>query len=299
METNKLIIGIVSVMISIVILGSLLIPGIQMAQTNNKDILDNEVTNPAVTYRLDGEDDYNFSTAAVSTRGWKINGSVVDMYDVSGQIVTTNLCRIEKSGNFVSLFDATGTQVSFLKGIDNLFTADYTASTKTLTVNVYSGFESDTPTNTFTYTVENIIYYIPGGDYGAIVTNGDPDISYLVNDPSQAIAGGSYTTGDLDTAYFCEGNTIYVGNPSYTGSVSINETGYSDYTDVKSCSSFTVTIDDNGTTETFTPFTVFVPLHIEGHTTAQSNYNSLYGVIPVFIVIAILIAAVAVFLRRE
>lgn len=298
METNKLIAGVVSVMIAVIVLGSLLIPGLELAQSNNKFVLDNEVTDPTVTYRLDGNDDYNLTTTT-ATSGWLVNGSPVDMRYINGSMMITDKCRFDKSGGYVALYDDSGTRIENINGTQNLITVDYTAASKEFTVKTYSGFESDTPTNTYTYNVANILYFIPGGDYGAIVTNGDPDVSYIVNDPSQAIAGGAYTTGDLDTSYFCEGRTIYVGNASYTGSVEITETGYRDFTDVKSCSGFSVTIADGEDTETFTPYTVFVPLHVTGHTKAQDNYNMLYGVIPVFIVIAILVAAAVMFIRRE
>lgn len=300
METNKLIIGIVSVMISIIVLGSLLIPGIQLAQSNNKDVLDNTVTSGTATFKVDGDDDYLFETAP-AYYNFKINGNAVNItpWQSVSSVIITDQCRVDQSGHWYALFDSSGVRSSNVNTTNQNIVCSYDASDKLFTYTVYTDLTNEEVANTYSYTVENIVYAIPNGDYGAIYTAGDNDITYIVNDLSQVVCGGAYTTGDLDTSYFCEGSTIYVGNSSYTGSVTVTEAGYQDYSDVKVCNGFSVTIIDGEDSETFTPYTVFVPLHVEGHTKAQDNYNMLYGVIPIFIVIAILIAAAVMFIKRE
>lgn len=295
MKTNILTL-VITLVVGIILAGSLLAPVITDAQKNTNDTLINDVSE-GMTFKLDGADDYNLTTTD-SIRAWLINGTAVDMYNASGALAITDKCRFEKNGGYVSLYDATGSRIANLSGVTNKVVIEYTAETKVFSVTTYTGMgDSAEVANTYTYNVENILYYIPGGDYGAIQTNGDPDISYYVNDLSEVIAGGAYTTGDLDTSYFAEGSTVYVGNASYTASGTA--TTVKEYTDAIKGSSYSITITDGEASETFTPYTVFVPLKVIAHTSEQNGQIALYGAIPILVIVSLLMAAIgAIALRR-
>lgn len=296
MKTNLLTLAI-TLTIGVILAGSLLMPVISDAQKNTNDTLINEVSE-GMTFKLDGVDDYNLTTTD-SVRAWLINGTAVDMYSAAGALAITDKCRFEKNGGYVSLYDATGSRIANLSGVANKVVVEYTAETKVFSVTTYTGAgDSAELANTYTYNVENILYYIPGGDYGAIQTNGDPDISYYVNDLSEVIAGGAYTTGDLDTSYFAEGTTVYVGNSSYTASGTA--TTVKEYTDAIKGSSYSITVTDGEDSETFTPYTVFVPLKVIAHTSEQNGQIALYGAIPILVIVGLLMAAIgAIYTKRD
>ena len=295
MKTNILTL-VITLVVGIILAGSLLAPVITDAQKNTNDTIINDVSE-GMTFKLDGADDYNLTTTD-SVRAWLINGTAVDVYSASGALTITDKCRFEKNGGYVSLYDATGSRIANLSGVANKVVVEYTAETKVFSVTTYTGMgDSAELANTYTYNVENILYYIPGGDYGAIQTNGDPDISYYVNDLSEVIAGGAYTTGDLDTSYFAEGTTVYVGNSSYTASGTA--TTVKEYTDAIKGSSYSITVTDGEDSETFTPYTVFVPLKVIAHTNEQNAQIALYGAIPILVIVSLLMAAIgAIALRR-
>lgn len=295
METsyvNKITGFVIALVLGAIMVGGVLAPtvaGIQDSQITT--YTNNVVAN--MTFKLDGNDDYNLTTSP-SVTTWTINGETINMYDVGGSIVITDKCRFDKNGGYLALFDASGARIVNMSAATNKASLDYTASTKTFTVTTYNGYGDDAEqTNEYTYSVENILYFIPGGNYGAIQTGGDPDITYYVNELSQVIAGGAYTTGDLDTSYFAEGLTVYVGNASYTATSSANSQQVID--GVIKGSSFAITVTDGEASETFTPYTVFVPLKVTGHTDNQIIYNTMFGVITLLgIVMLVVFAANAV-----
>lgn len=296
MKTNLLTL-VITLTLGVILAGSLLMPVIESAQTATSDTINNDVSE-GMTFRLDGNDDYNLTTTS-SVRAWLINGTTVDMYNAGGALAITDKCRFEKSGGYVALYDATGSRIANLSTVTNTVVLEYTAETKVFTVTTYTGTgESAELANTYTYNVENILYYIPGGDYGAIQTGGDPDVTYYVNDISQVIAGGAYTTGDLDTSYFAEGTTVYVGNSSYTATGTA--TTVKEYTDAIKGSSFSITVTDGEASETFTPYTVFVPLKIVAHTEEQNAQIALYGVLPILVIVGLVVSAIgAIVIKRE
>lgn len=294
---NKLIPIVMTLVVGIILAGSVLIPVLRDAQNNTSDIITNETS--GLPFKLDGNDDYEVVTAP-SASDWTLNGEKYNFNTVSDTFIITDQCRVVKNGGYLQLFDATGIRISNLATSTNKFVITYDASEKEFSVVTYPSYdEGETAANTYTYTVANILYFIPGGDYGAINTGGDPDVTYYVNDLSQVIAGGAYTTGDLDTAYFAEGTTVYVGDADYTASGEAVTSKYNGYTDAIVGSSYTITVTDGEASETFTPYTVFVPLKITAHTSEQNGMIALYGAIPIMVIIALLMVAVGVVARRN
>lgn len=297
MKTNLLTLAI-TLTIGVILAGSLLVPVINDAQKATSDVITNETS--GLTFKLDGNDDYEIVTAPLGAN-WTLNGEIYNFNTVADTIIITDQCRVVKNGGYLQLFDATGIRISNLPTSTNKFVISYDASEKEFSVVNYPSYdEGETAANTYTYTVANILYFIPGGDYGAINTNGDPDVTYYVNDLKQVIAGGAYTTGDLDTSYFAEGTTVYVGQSSYTAAGTATTTKYKDYTDAIVGSSYSITVTDGTDSETFTPYTVFVPLKVIAHTSEQNGQIALYGAIPILVIVGLLMAAIgAIYTKRD
>lgn len=294
----KLLALIMSLVVGIILAGALLIPVIEDAQNSTADYVTNDI-DTSMKFKLDGLDDYIFESNPDYTK-FKTNGNNYDLTGKNGTLITTDQCVVTKSGHYMALRDVNGTISSDINTQNKNVVATYEASTKTFTYTVYTDLTNTTVDLEKTYTVENILYLIQNGDYGAIETGGDPDVSYFVNNLSQVIAGGAYTTGALDTSYFAEGATVYVGNSSYTASGTATTTASTTYIDLIEGSSYTITVTDGEDSETFTPYTVYVPQKVMVHTQAQQGLIDLYGVIPIFVIIGILLAAVgAIFIKRN
>ena len=293
---NKLIPIVLTLVVGIILAGSVLMPVLGDAQNKTSDTIVNETS--GLTFKLDGNDDYLFESAPAYAN-YKVNGQNAGTSSSLGTFIITDKCRVYDNGHYFQLYDESGTRSSNINVQNKNIVITYDAADKTFTYTVYTDLTNATVENTYTYTVENILYYIPGGDYGAINTSEDSDITYYVNDLSQVIAGGAYTSGDLDTSYFAEGKTVYVGDTDYTASADAVTSKYNGYTDAIVGSGYTVTVTDGTNSETFTPYTVFVPLKITAHTSEQNGMIALYGAIPIMVIVALLMVAVGAVARRN
>lgn len=293
---NKIgLVGVImTILIGVILIGSVLSPSI----TNVNDMQNTKITNTGSNtyfYTVDGDDDYQLVSDPVYTN-FTINGEKFNLGG-SGTLLNTDQCRVTKSGHYLSLYDVTGERSSNVNTQNYLIIITYTASTKVFTYDVYSGLTVESGiANTYSYNIEkNIIYMNPKGDYVAISNNQDDQgnyPTYYINNLNQIAAGGAYTTGELDTAYFSSGSTVSVGNTSYTGSATATTTPSDEYTDVMSATAYTVTITDGTNEESFVPFTTYVPKTIEGHTTQDNTFIGLTGIIVVLFVIVLFVVAV-------
>lgn len=289
MDPKKLTTLIVASIVGVIMFSAILVPVVTDGQNNTHDTLTNTVA-ANKTYKLDGSDDYIFETNP-SYDNYKINGQKWSAKN--GTAMITDKCRVDMSGHYIALYDESGTRSSNTNNLNKNVVITYTADTKVFTYTVYTDLTNATVENSYTYNVENILYVVAsGGDYGAISTGGSPDVTYYVNDLSQVIAGGAYTSGDLDTSYFAEGSTVYVGNASYTANATATTQQYDGYTDVISGSGYTVTVTDGTNTETFTPYTIFVPIEVPAHTSNDNIIIQLLGVLPIVAIMGIVIAVV-------
>lgn len=290
METsyvNKITGFVIALVLGAIMVGGMLAPTIVAIQDGQTTTYTNNTTSN-LTFKLDGSDDYVFESAPAYAN-YKVNGQPAGQSSALDTFIITDKCRCVDNGHYFQLFDESGTRISNLNVQNKNVVITYTASTKEFVYTVYTDLTNTTVDNSYTYTVENILYYIPGGDYGAIHTGGDPDITYYVNEVSQVIAGGAYTSGDLDTSYFAEGPTVYVGNSSYTGSSTTTTENV--VKGVIKGSGYAITISDGENSETFTPYTVFVPLKVVGHTDNQIIYNTMFGVITLLAIVMLVVFA--------
>lgn len=302
---NKLIGVLMTIVVGVIMVGSVLVPSLTDTEDSMYDTFTNtasyEGTGIPVDERfiMDGEDNLSFETHYVSATDFtaSFNDDTVDFRSIKGAFITTDKCRLVKNGWIFQLFDESGTRVSNVSMQSVKVSADYVASTGAFTVNVYTDLTDDTVANTYTYDTSKIVYYSPNGDYLATYLDGTN--TFYVNTLDQVVSGGAYTSGELDTSYFAEGETITVGNSSYTGTATLDDVAVDGYLNLYSGTTQTITITDGTSTETFTPYTAYVPETVTAISEQNNTYISLMGVIPVLMIVGLFATAVVVMFRAR
>lgn len=291
MMKNNVVGLTISLVVGIIMVGTLLAPTISSTVSGNVT----EYTNDGdASYTINGVED--FSIYNTSGRYWVINGETIQINDSGVPLVTTDQFAFIKSdinGNYMYLRDSTGSVVIGGSANTYKFSIEYTASTNTAVFTIYTDLTGETVDTTYTYSCSHVIEYDPEGDYTAISTEGSADevIEYYVNNANQIYAGGAYTSGSLDTAYFANGESVTLGVDDYSGSATATISAIDGVEGVYLGSAYTVSVSDGTTTETFTPYTVFVPITVSGETSSQSMINGLLPVLVVMTVVGILAVA--------
>lgn len=286
----------VGIVCAVVMIGTVLVPSIN-------EIVDGNVTTytnagNGLTFEIDSDSDLAFVTDA-NPRNWTLNGETYNVY-VAGNTtyITTDLFRVFRSGAWLTLYDSTGATEEAVNMNLYLVKMDYDASAGTFVFTKYEDTTDTTVAATHSYDVKHIMYYTPSGNYVAYVSDGETAPNgYYVNDTSQIVCGGAYTTGNLDTSYFGQGETVTVGVSDYSAYAEV--TTVKAATDVLECSEYTVYVTNGTDTESFIPYTIYVPATIEGHTTEQATINTLYGIIPLFLIIAVLLGVTYAVMRNR
>lgn len=302
-KIGSLVIGIV---VAALLLTTILVPVI----SSSGDAMYETFTNEASTgsgiatwerFIVDGEDDATFETVYNNNYDFKlvINGEPTNFIYASGAFITTDQCRLNKNGWYFQMFDSTGLRVENFDMRSANLEAQYTASTGEFTVTTYTDLTNTEVENTYTYTVEKYIVYLsPHGDYLATYLDGNNSV-YATSD-DQIVSGGAYTTGELDTSYFAQGTTVSVGAEGYTASATLDTEAVSGYVDLMQGTTQTITVTSGGSSETFTPYTAYVPEYVKAITDTNSNVMSILGLVPLLVTVGILVAAVGtIFIRRE
>lgn len=295
MESNKLTIGVLGIVVSIILVGSILVPFINDSKDNMKTVYNNGEGG----YIQDGMDNYEFRTNP-SYKFYEINGEFVNVssWGSGPTVLFTDTCRIKLAGHSVSMYDANTTRSWSYGATEHLQVYSYDAETKTLTCIAYNGLTEDTGIlETRAYVVNQIVYRIPGGDYTEISTSTQTD--YYVTSVDQIIAGGAYTSGTLTTEYFSQGVTTFVGISDYSGSAVATTEAVEGYKGLLKCTDYVVTITDGSSSESFTPYSVFVPKAVKVYSTEISSIDPLLGAIPLIVIVSILLGAMILIRGRN
>ena len=301
MKGTNLLTLVVTLTLGIILAGSLLVPVVDSTQNGMSTTYTNE---GAANYTINGVDDMTmYNTGG---RGWVINGVEYTISAGGIPLITTDVCRFYKSdsnGKYMQLYGANGELINGGgNATTNLFVLEYSAETHVLTFTKYTDMTDTEVSYTTTFSCTHVIEYNPAGAFTAIITTGGEDdpLSYYVHDVNQIYAGGAYTTGDLDTAYFAQGTTVNLGESTYTGSAAAVTEKVAKYTDLLHGSTYTVTIVDGEDSESFTPFTVFVPKSVVAHTPNDNGAIGLLGALPIIVIMGLVVAATgAIFVRRN
>ena len=109
--------------------------------------------------------------------------------------------------------------------------------------------------------------------------------TWYVNDLTDLIAYGMYTTGDNDCYYELINGALST-NGEYTTGVNATLTKVNGTTDIYQLTDFTLSVGD----ESFTPYLCLIPAQIHGHATA-GTYFVMFGVITMLAIVMLVVYA--------
>lgn len=282
MKTNVLTL-IITMVVGIILAGSLLGPVISDAQHDLGDPITKSNNALATYYRdLDANDVFELSS---------------DGYELNDVAITKTYRQAIFADSFVlQINKPEDSAIAYVIG------AGDTTPVNLLKTNTYSiTFEDSTVTvvkdgSTTVFTKEFTWAYIittsaDTASWGTITRVGiNP--TYIL-DNTQVILSGYYYTGENDTFYSYKDGELDTG--SYEGAIEITKAIVDGTTDIYQVTGLEVTVGE----ESFTPYLTLVPLSVTGHATAGASY-SLLGAIPIMVIVAILMLAVgAIAFRRN
>lgn len=283
--------------IGVLVLSTVLVPIVGEAQKNAGEIV--TYTNP-----IDSKNPYHYdyvdslelvATDHTSSRNF-------NTYTVNGQIITAISDYM-----LAVLSDDFALQI----GPNGEFAPSYATDP-------FTNPPTITSQNTLTLTFQNHVWTLTGdvtgeiasGHYDWVVTykddgsfiarNGNPTNFYNSGDMKDFILySGNYTSGEFDTFYAYGGGELSIGVQSYEGSINvINNRLVDGTTDVYQIGVVNLTITDGESIETFTPYRALVKETIIGHEDKGAAY-SIYAVIPVLMIVALMVYAVSVIRNRD
>lgn len=304
---NKLIPLIMTLVVGIILAGSLLVPVLSDAQktigpettlTNNSLIVLRELENGDVLECV------RTVTGDTATDVWTLNGETVagptggaNSWNVGlmsdGIYLAVNAESNSAVASWYSM-NATTTNPSYLSG-GGSSGAHYGIVALDGTITIYSDYGSESPTTitTKTYTWGYVVCPYADGEYCAAVPHGVG----LVKSPDQVILCGAYTTGDLDTMYYYKDGQTYVSETAYTMTANIATAVHTGTTDIYDAT-VSVDIANGDDVESFTPYRILVPYEVTGHKASGASY-SLLGAIPIIVIAALIVAAIGMVAVRR
>lgn len=282
---NKLIPIVLTLVVGIILAGSVLMPVLNDAQTTlgNPATINNTIKTDSPEYTIwDGSDiEFEYST---STTEYTING-VTYSYAADTQriLIASNDFACRNGGTLAS-----PVIVSQYVTLDSQLTKPFTFTVAD------KEYTLELDGNTYTGNVDWLVYACDEGNanLGQVPQN---TTIYTSNSNGMIVLGNIYTTGDNDTFYsYYDGDLTVNSAYADSSSIDITKTLADGYTDIYQ-TAITVNVGD----ESFTPFFILIPKTVEGHAAAGATY-SLVGAIPVMVIVALLMAAVgAIALRRN
>lgn len=298
---TKLIPLIMTLVVGIILAGSLLVPVLSDAQKT----IGPEVTltndSPVVLREVEPGDVLIVTRSTVdgvTDDVWTLNGEPV--VGPTGSADRWNVC-IMSDGVYLQAnapansaigvrYDMTKSTPSanYLSGGGG--TASYTFTFNEDTIVLTSG---ENTLSTYGYTWAYVMCPYGEGEYCAPIAGGVG----IVKDPNQVILCGAYTSGDLDTMYYYKNGQTYVSNTAYTMTANITTAVHTGTTDIYDA---TVSVDmtDGDDTESFTPYRILVPYEVTGHAASGASY-SLLGAIPIIVIVALIVAAIGMVAVRR
>lgn len=282
---KNLIMVVLGLTIGVIVLSSVLVPVIDSARSTAGEtvVYNNSVTGYPLTLTEEshitisnvGSDiTYNINGVDTYSRSWTIN-----TYLFTTDVITFEF-PVYSSTNIVNVRVADSN--TFLQtNVNHTITVDYVGNVLTLVI------DGGLPT---TYDCSWAFVADKDGSYLQAARGvSDP---FYVNDPNELYLSGRYV--DKNTFY-----SLYDGDLEIIGAGATSDITYdielvSGTTDIYAITDILVTIDDSA----FNPYTVIVPISVSGHKSAGATY-SIYGVIPVLMLVALMVYAVSVIRNRD
>lgn len=296
--------AILTVLIGVILVGSVLAPviddvqktaGDEVTLTNNSNIVLREAVEGDVlkcertvitqgssysdVWTLNDETITNISSSALAWNVAVMSDGVFATVTASGSSPTAGAWYDMTSASPLIMNIGAG---SLEEGSVATWTCEFGAENITVTD------RNDNATE-YPYTWAYVICPYSDGTYCAAVSGGVG----IVQSADDVVLCGAYTSGENDTMYYYKDGTSYVSNTDYTMTVDIATELHEDTTDIYDAT-VTVAISD----EEFTPYRILVPYEVSGHATDGAEYN-LYGIIVVLFIVSLFAVAVTSILRRS
>ena len=294
---KNLIMTVLGLTIGVLVLSTVLVPIVGEAQKNAGETV--TFTNPLNSvnkYHYDYVDEITLTASDL------VSGRTYSTYVVNGEnIAIINDYMLAVLTDTVSIQIGTEGQFSMVVSTDPYSATADPAGQTTLTFTAKNGnwkLEGSNAGTIYEGTYSWAVTYVPDGEF--IARNGNPTNFYNSGNPSDFILySGQYTSGELDTFYAYGNGAITCGVSEYSGTVNFNNNVKVDgTTDVYRIGSVNVTISDGVDTETFTPYRSLVKETIIGHEDKGAAY-SIYAVIPVLMIVALMVYAISVIRNRD
>lgn len=276
---NKLIAIVMTLVVGIILAGSVLMPVVNDARTTTSTEVN--YTNEETTFRMAGASDV--VTLTLSSGTVTLNDVAIEKISNSNILLSdaVSLDQFQYQGNWLNrMWFKDSTALQYPSAFELTFENGNVTGTVTI---------SDATTSIDT-TYSYLFYADSEGDY-IQMTNNDWANGVYLNNANQLILSGLYTTGENDTTYsYVDG--VFTTGGDYTGSVELTTEKVG--MDVIKATALTVTIGE----ETFTPFRALVPMTVVGHT--ETPASNLIGVIPVLVIVSLVVAAIGmVVVKRD
>ena len=284
MKTNALTL-IITLVVGVILVGSLLAPVISNAQTTIGDPITYTNTGPyGELYVTDDVSGTHTIVMSAADNTITYDGEVITN-PIRGYLVISDAITVAYTGSYLTICYGSD-QYQFNANWGNSYDITFENGTATMIRTSSSG--NTTFTEAYTWIGYNVS---EGGNY----INVSSATNVYSNGVKNMIAMGNYTTGDNDTFYIVKDGKVSLSNTTYTGSVALRtDTLVAGTTDVTN-SYMVISVDD----ETFTPYVWAVEKTIMGHESGGASYT-LLGAIPILLIVALLMAAIgAIALRRN
>lgn len=306
MEKNGILTLCITLVVGVILAGSLLVPVINDAQTTVGDKITLTNESPIVLREVEPGDVLECVRTVsdgVTSDQWTLNGEPAigptggeDRWNVGvmsdGLYIQVNAPTNSAIGQW---YDMTSPTPNYISG-GGSSGAHYGVEFGEDNIQLYREYGSDSPILVVTvpYTWAYTLCPYREGEYCAPIAGGVG----LVSNPNQIILCGAYTSGELDTMYYYKDGQTYVSNSSYTMTANIDTAVHSGTTDIYDAT-ISVAMTDGANTETYTPYRILVPYQVVGHEAGGATY-SLLGAIPIIVFAGLIVGiAGAVIVRRN
>lgn len=287
MKTNALTL-IITLVVGVILAGSLLAPVISDAQTTIGDPItyNNNPTSFGEVYVTNDISGTHTVNMAAPNNYMTIDGQDIALNNTTrGFYVVTDKVAVMQIGAIAVICWADG---NFQYNPNWGRTFDITFENGTATLNYTASGE----TTTYTYQYSWIgIRVAEGGNY-INVSSSTP--VYTLGTKS-IIAMGQYTSGENDTYYVAKNGIVTISDPElYSSSITVSSTDLvSGTTDVNRA--YPVISVGN---ETFTPYVWLAEKEVVGHESGGASYT-LLGAIPILLIVALVMVAVGAIAYRR
>ena len=294
---NKLIPLVITLVVGIILAGSVLMPVLNDAR---KTIGDEVTYTNSIVSNNQNRYDYVDSLELVATAS-ETSGIQYDFALNGNPITLSTDYMIAILSDGFSLQIGNGGQFSLMLKLDP-YSPSPTFSPSTspeIKISMNNGewsiVDGDTSVATGTYTW--VVTFVENGRY--VAHNGSVNGAYCHETPKDFIMYGStYTSGDLDTYYAYGNGEMVLGDSTYTGTLNWAASLVDGTTDVYKVTTCTITVSDGETSESFTPYRCLYLYEVAGHEASGASY-SLLGAIPIIVIAALIVAAVGMVAVRR